>query len=134
MSEYTSDHFEYSVEGSHPTLGSPIGELRGSWMRRGNSLGACVFVGLLTALFTLTAIGSVDWDALLAGQPDDQTLGALGCTLLFALATVACAWGTFWAVEGATLVVRLYSRGFAKQTFLTQAGVLWDDIASVSEH
>jgi hypothetical protein len=134
MPEYSSDHFEYSVEGSHPQLGSPIGELRGSWMRRGNSLGAFVFGGLLTALFTLTAIGSVDWQALLAGQADKQTGGALFCTVIFAVATLGCAYGFYWTVEGATLVVRLYSRGFAKQTFLTQGEVLWDDIASVGEH
>lgn len=134
MSEYLSDHFEYSVEGSHPQLGSPLGQLRGSWSRNSNMLGASIFLGLISALITIGTLSNIAWNEVLAGNVDQETAGALTAFLLFGLLTLGCAVPGFWAIEGSTTVITLYSRGFTKETFITSREVLWDEIVSVHEN
>ena len=134
MSEYSSQHFSYEVEGTHPKLGAPLEHFRGSWVQnvRGGSLGA--FGAMLLAIFAIGSAQGINIPAVVQGQLDDKTIGATIAFVFFALLTLACLIPVLRAIEGATLVLVIHERGLWKQTFLTSREVLWEEIASVLEN
>jgi hypothetical protein len=134
MTEYSSQHFSFEVEGTHPVLGAPIEHFRGSWMTNVQRGSLFAFGALFLAIFAMGAASKVNVPGLLQGQLDEQSLGSLVAFGFFALAAVGCLYPVLRAIEGATTVLVIHERGLAKQSFLTSREVLWDEIASVLEN
>jgi len=125
--------FQYASPDAHPTLGEPIEQLQGSYLKNARWNGLYAAGAFVLFCLCVLNVERVAWDALAQGRITIETLKMPVMVVLAGMGAVACMIPTWRSVSAGLTLVTLYSRGLWVRSPLTYRELLWDDVTSVVE-